>query len=197
MITAKDINTKRFEQAKPGYKPDEVDYFLRELGDQITQMLKDKEEAEGKIAILVESIRKYKADEEDLKEAIISARKQERVAAAEAKNKADSIIADAQANAEKIIAAANVKAKEILGDAYAEAQKDQAELQRVKEEVKSFKSELLEMYREHLALITSIPEDEDEEAETSDEEAANELAAAQNDMEATRVIDTSSAAVTD
>lgn len=196
MITAKDINTKRFEQAKPGYKPDEVDYFLRELGDQITQMLKDKEEAEGKIAILVESIRKYKADEEDLKEAILSARKQERVAAAEAKDKADSIIADAQANAEKIIAAANVKAKEILGDAYAEAQKDQAELQRVKDEVKNFKSELLEMYREHLALITSIPED-DEETEASDEEAAKELAAAQNDMEATRVIDTSSAAVTD
>ena len=37
MITAKDINTRRFEQAKPGYKPEEVDEFLKEIADQINR----------------------------------------------------------------------------------------------------------------------------------------------------------------
>ena len=64
MITAKDINTRRFEQAKPGYKPEEVDEFLKEIADQINAMLKDKEDTEKKIEVLVESIRRYKADEE-------------------------------------------------------------------------------------------------------------------------------------
>ena len=37
MITAKDINTRRFEQAKPGYKPEEVDESLKEIADQINR----------------------------------------------------------------------------------------------------------------------------------------------------------------
>lgn len=198
MITEKDIKTKRFEQAKPGYKPEEVDDFLNLLGDQITALLKEKEETEKKIEVLVDSIRRYKADEDALKDAMISAQKQGRILAAEAQEKADEIIQEAQANAEKIIAAANVKAKEILGAAVSQSQNEAAELQKVRDEVKNFKTSLLEMYREHLTLITAIPADEDEEeyeqeAEAVDEEelqAARDVAAAMDEMGVTRVMDT-------
>ncbi|MGN1105156.1 MAG: DivIVA domain-containing protein, partial [Huintestinicola sp.] len=54
-----EINTKRFEQAKPGYKPEEVDEFLNQLADQISKMTKEKEDTEKKIEVLVESIRRY------------------------------------------------------------------------------------------------------------------------------------------
>lgn len=49
MITAMEINTKRFEQAKPGYKPEEVDEFLNQIADQISAMTKEKEDTEKKI----------------------------------------------------------------------------------------------------------------------------------------------------
>ena len=91
MITAKDINTRRFEQAKPGYKPEEVDEFLKEIADQINAMLKDKEDTEKKIEVLVESIRRYKADEEALKDAMIGAQKQGRAVIEEAKAEAEAI----------------------------------------------------------------------------------------------------------
>ena len=42
MITAMEINTKRFEQAKPGYKPEEVDEFLSQIADQISAKKKKK-----------------------------------------------------------------------------------------------------------------------------------------------------------
>lgn len=130
MITAKDINTRRFEQAKPGYKPEEVDEFLKEIADQINAMLKDKEDTEKKIEVLVESIRRYKADEEALKDAMIGAQKQGRAVIEEAKGKAETIVAEAQQKAEQIISAANVKADEIVGTTAIRAQREKAELER-------------------------------------------------------------------
>ena len=161
MITAKDINTRRFEQAKPGYKP-----------------------------VLVESIRRYKADEEALKDAMIGAQKQGRAVIEEAKGKAETIVAEAQQKAEQIISAANVKADEIVGTTAIRAQREKAELEKMQNAVTDFKSRLLTMYKSHLELITALPEN-DEPAEEEAPAPAPQPAEAE-DMEATRVIDTSS-----
>ena len=199
MITAKDINTMRFEQAKPGYKPEEVDDFLKKLADQITGMISEKEDTEKKIEVLVESIRRYKADEEALKDAMIGAQKQARAVMGEAQEKAAAIIAEAQQKAEQIISAANVKADEIIGSTAVRAQKEQEKLETMQAAVTSFKSDLLAMYKSHLELITSLPETEDEETAQVNyeesyqyEEPAAETAAEEVpvDMEVTRVIPT-------
>ena len=182
MITAKDINTRRFEQAKPGYKPEEVDEFLKEIADQINAMLKDKED--------IESIRRYKADEEALKDAMIGAQKQGRAVIEEAKGKAETIVAEAQQKAEQIISAANVKADEIVGTTAIRAQREKAELEKMQNAVIDFKSRLLTMYKSHLELITALPEN-DEPVEEEAPAPAPQPAEAE-DMEATRVIDTSS-----
>ena len=55
MLSVKDINNKRFEQAKTGYKTEEVDDFLREIASDIARYQREKEEAEKKIEVLVES----------------------------------------------------------------------------------------------------------------------------------------------
>lgn len=196
MITAMEINTKRFEQAKPGYKPEEVDEFLNLLADQISTMTKDKEDTEKKIEVLVESIRRYKADEEALKDAMIGAQKQARAVMEEAKFKADAIIYEAQQKAEQIISAANVKADEIIGSTAVRAERERETLEKMQTAVTEFKSNLLAMYKSHLELITALPESEDEEDETEEEtqEAVQhpaEEAPSEDDMEATRVLDTS------
>lgn len=190
MITAKDINTRRFEQAKPGYKPEEVDEFLKEIADQINAMLKDKEDTEKKIEVLVESIRRYKADEEALKDAMIGAQKQGRAVIEEAKGKAETIVAEAQQKAEQIISAANVKADEIVGTTAIRAQREKAELEKMQNAVTDFKSRLLTMYKSHLELITALPENDEPVEEEAPAPAPQPVEA--EDMEATRVIDTSS-----
>ncbi|WP_432651085.1 DivIVA domain-containing protein [Huintestinicola sp.] len=193
MITAMEINTKRFEQAKPGYKPEEVDEFLNQIADQISKMTKEKEDTEKKIEVLVESIRRYKADEEALKDAMIGAQKQARAVMEEARGKADAIISEAQQKAEQIISAANVKADEIVGSTAVRAQREKETLEKMQTAVTEFKSNLLSMYKSHLELITSLPEsDTEEKEETAAEEHIPVHEPVPEDMEATRVIDTAS-----
>lgn len=189
MLTAKDINNKKFEQTRPGYKPEEVDDFLREIALQITQMQKDKEEIEKKIEVLVESVREYKKDEDALKDALIGAQKQGRA-----------VVQEAHENADKIIAEAHVKAEEIIGNTRVQLEKEKHCLAKMQQEVSDFKQNLLTMYKAHLEQITSIPEFEDEsEDEAPTPTAVEEKPAEQPkaepapvNMEATRVVDTSS-----
>lgn len=153
-------------------------------------MTKEKEDTEKKIEVLVESIRRYKADEEALKDAMIGAQKQGRAVIEEAKAKADAIVTEAQQKAEQIISAANVKADEIVGSTAVRAQREQETLEKMQNAVTEFKSNLLAMYKSHLELITSLPETE--ESEETSETPEEQPAAADEDMEATRVLDTAS-----
>ncbi|MBQ5317667.1 MAG: DivIVA domain-containing protein [Oscillospiraceae bacterium] len=194
MLSVKDINNKRFEQARPGYKPEEVDDFLREIAHQITQYQKDKEETEKKIAVLVESVREYKKDEDALKDALIGAQKQGRA-----------VIAEAQEQADKIIAEARIKADEIIGTTRVQLEKEKRCLVKMQQEVSDFKANLLNMYKQHLEQITAIPDydDEDEEevqetvTETVTEESVSSVAQEEvvapkpepQDMEATKVLE--------
>lgn len=189
MLTAKDINNKKFEQTRPGYKPEEVDDFLREIALQITQMQKDKEEIEKKIEVLVESVREYKKDEDALKDALIGAQKQGRA-----------VVQEAHENADKIIAEAHVKSEEIIGNTRVQLEKEKHCLAKMQQEVSDFKQNLLTMYKAHLEQITSIPEFEDESEEEAPTPTAVEEKPAEQpkaepasvNMEATRVVDTSS-----
>ena len=67
MINAKDVTAKQFDKATFGYKPEDVDDFLREVAMTISQLQKDKEETEKKMEVLVDKVREYKNDEEALK----------------------------------------------------------------------------------------------------------------------------------
>lgn len=187
MLTARDINNKKFEQTRPGYSPNEVDDFLREIALQITNYQKEREETAKKIEVLVESVREYKKDEEALKDALIGAQKQSRM-----------VISEANVNAEKILAEATVKAGEIIGGTKMQLEAEKSNLARMKREVNEFKSNLLTMYKSHLSNITSMPEYDEEsiyqdplKSEISDSRI-DKMASSKDDFDATRVIETSS-----
>ena len=157
MLSVKDINNKRFEQARPGYKTEEVDDFLREVASEIARYQREKEEDEKKIAVLVESVRDYKKDEEALKDALIGAQRQGRA-----------VISDAQAKAEEILSEARNKASEIISSAKIQNEKEKRHLVKMQQEVSDFKASLLNMYKQHLEQITSIPDYDDyDEEETA------------------------------
>lgn len=157
MLSVKDINNKRFEQARPGYKTEEVDDFLREIAQQIGQYQREKEDLEKKIEVLVESVREYKKDEDALKDALIGAQKQGRA-----------IVSEAQAKATEILADANKRASEIIGSTTVQLEKEKRCLVRMQQEVSDFKASLLSMYKQHLEQITAIPDYEDDSEDSAE-----------------------------
>ena len=197
MLSVKDINNKRFEQARPGYKTEEVDDFLREVASEIARYQREKEEDEKKIAVLVESVREYKKDEEALKDALIGAQRQGRA-----------VISEAQAKAEEILSEARSKASEIVGTAKVQNEKEKRCLVKMQQEVSDFKANLLNMYKQHLEQITAIPDyddfDEEEEVAAASASVQQEAPVPEpqpqsqpdpepeekpKDMEATRIMD--------
>lgn len=149
MTSANDINSKRFEKSAFGYKPDEVDDFLRDLSLDMAQLQRDKDEAEKKLAVLADKIREYREDEDALKEALLGAQRQ-----------GHQVIEEANLKANKIISDANDKAEEIVGETKIQLEKERAVLANMQKEVSDFKANLLELYKKHLDLITAMPDND-------------------------------------
>lgn len=147
MTSANDINSKRFEKSAFGYKPDEVDDFLRNLSLDMAQLQRDKDEAEKKLAVLADKIREYREDEDALKEALLGAQRQ-----------GHQVVEEAQLKANKIISDANEKAEEIVGETKIQLEKERSVLANMQKEVSDFKANLLELYKKHLDLITAMPD---------------------------------------
>lgn len=96
MITAQDIREKAFEKQRiGGYDMASVDDFLEELADDITAYQKENAVLKSKMKVLVDKIEEYRANEEALNMAVLSAQKLAVQIEAEARNRAAAMIADA------------------------------------------------------------------------------------------------------
>lgn len=177
MITAKDVRNKRFEKAAFGYKQEEIDEFFAQLEAELDEMERERAESNNKIQILADKVREYMKDEDALKDALLGAQKQGHQVIAEAREKADEIIAEAQAKADELINEATRQHEEAMERNRAEIAKEQEALIVAQKQVADFKKSLFDMYKNHLELISSMPESF-EEAELSEPETAEEIAAA-------------------
>ena len=96
MITAQDIREKTFEKAKfGGYDMASVDDFLEELADDVTAAQKENAVLKSKMKILVDKIEEYRANEEALNMAVLSAQKLAVQIESEARQRASAMLAEA------------------------------------------------------------------------------------------------------
>ena len=96
MITAQDIREKTFEKARiGGYDMASVDDFLEELAEDITAAQKENAVLKSKMKILVDKIEEYRANEEALNMAVLSAQKLAVQIESEARERARAMIAEA------------------------------------------------------------------------------------------------------
>ena len=104
MLTAQDVREKGFETSKfGGYSMDAVDDFLEEVADTIgvlqkekADMQKEKADMMKKMKILADKISDYRANEEALNLAVLSAQKLAVQIEADARTRAAGMIADAE-----------------------------------------------------------------------------------------------------
>lgn len=181
MLTPSDISGKKFEKSAFGYKPEEVDNFLLEILDSYEKAFAEKEAAEEKLLVLAEKLEEYRSNEDSLKTVLMGAQKL-----------GDNIVRDSKAKAEVIISEAENQVKQVFAESEAKIVKEKETLVTLQKETAEFKKRLLAMYRQHLELISLMPESNEEkvaEEEKAEETNAEEIQAEAIETEETEDID--------
>ena len=174
MITSTDIRNKKFEKAAFGYNQEEMDEFLSQLEAELDERDREREEANNKINILADKVRDYMKDEDALKDALLGAQKQGHQVINEAKDKAERIIREAQAKADSIINDAEMRHKNSIARYEAEIEAERQALADAHREVTDFKKILFELYKEHLALISDMPQYSDDDYSDTEKDTQTE-----------------------
>ncbi|MBP3324433.1 MAG: DivIVA domain-containing protein [Clostridia bacterium] len=177
MLTLKKINEISFRKSGfSGYKPEDVDDFIDEVSESFAALLKENQSYKAKAAelaaknvdmreklvALAEKVENYKADEDGIKNALLSAQKLANASIKDAKKQAELIIAEANAKADEILNEANKKSAYIVENYKSKIEEKEKEYDAIKEEVTNFRSSLYEIYRNHITAIEAIPDYTDE-----------------------------------
>lgn len=162
-MNAKDISSQKFEKVSFGYKQEDVDDYLNQVASEFSTLERENAEMNKKLQILADKVREYRQDEEAVKEALLSAKKEGHRSIVEAKKKSDEIITEANAEAERIINESVITAEKEVNALRKDIEAEEKHLADVQQVVSDFKKNLFDMYKNHLELISSMPEVEIED----------------------------------
>ncbi len=162
MISASEIHELRFEKAAFGYKQEDIDEFLNKLEEEVEIAQQELEDSNNKIQVLADKVREYMRDEDALKDALLGAQKEGHRIIAEANAQADDIIAKAQEKADAMMDEVTVQHEARLEQNEVEIKEAQQRLADARKQVADFKKALFDMYKEHLSMLSSMPEEDDE-----------------------------------
>lgn len=118
MITPSQIREKRISTVENGgYDRDEVNELLLEIIDSYEAIYNENKELYRKMEVLANRIEEYRADEDSIKTALITAQKMAAQVTNEAKEKADKALSDSAQSAQQTVVDAQTKADKIIGEA--------------------------------------------------------------------------------
>lgn len=111
MLTPAQVRNHQFSASGRGtYRASEVDDFFASVCDSYEQMFRENGELLKKIGLLADKVEEYKSDEDNIREALLTAQRM-----------ANKIISDAKADAEKRLSDASQKAEQLTTDAQQKA----------------------------------------------------------------------------
>ena len=167
MLSLNDITNVSFRKAGfSGYRPEDVDAFIDKVRDTVEELTQkslaqreemerveeEKRQMQKKIELLAGKIEDYRSEEDEIKNALVSAQKLGDASIREARHKAEIILKDA-----------NLKEEHIIAGAEEQIQQQKQQMADLKKQVAEFRAQLLEMYRRHLTLIDALPGEKKEE----------------------------------
>lgn len=147
MIASEDVRRVTFERAMRGYRCEDVDDYLKQVADSIDALSAENEDLQKKLVVLAQRIDQYRAEEDTLRTTMINAQRL-----------GENVIREAKQKAAEIIRAANIKSEDREQHARDEVELAKQELITLKKEADSFKKTLMGMYREHIEVLSKIPE---------------------------------------
>ena len=148
MLTIDEIKNVSFRKAtlSGGYRAEDVDEFIDEVIASFEQLKKEKTNLVHKIDRLATRLEEYRADEETVRNALLTSQKMSDACIKEAREKAGRIIRDAEEKAQVLSVEAN-KMTAIEKENYLSLQADAVAL----------RNELIELYKSHIKAIDDLP----------------------------------------
>ena len=148
MISIDEIKNVSFRKAgmSGGYRAEDVDAFIEEVIASFEQLKKEKTNLVHKIDVLATRVEQYRADEETVRNALLSSQKVSDACIREAKEKAAKIVREAETKAQALLVDAN-KMTAVEKENYLQLQSDAVAL----------RGKLIELYKQHIQSIGSLP----------------------------------------
>lgn len=151
MLTIEEIKNIAFRRAgMSGYRADDVDEFIDDVIDTLEKMKAEKADLLRKMDILATKIEQYRADEETVRNALLSSQKMADQSQKEAKDKAA-----------YIIKAAEKKSRIILTEAEMATEREKDKYEAVLAETAKLRKEMIALYKKHLSLLDEFPTEQD------------------------------------
>ena len=168
MLTPQEVSSRAFSRAAfGGYNMAMVDEFLDELTDDYTALYKENAALKAKMKVLVGKVEEYRATEDSMRAALLSAQKMASTMVEEAESKKASLLADAEAEA-------HIK----LGSIREELLFEQKRLNNAKAAMSDFMNRSRAICESQLELLEQLPDltPEDLDVPAAEEKEAAELA---------------------
>ena len=123
MLKPAQIKNHHFEASgRNAYRADSVDRFFEEVAASYEQMFRENGEMYKKISLLAERLEEYRNDEDNIRNALLTAQRMSEQIQREAREKADALVSEAQARAVAENARVDAETNEMLAQATYQAQ---------------------------------------------------------------------------
>ncbi len=116
MITPSQIKEKVLSTASHGYDIDETNAFLQQIEESFTAIYDENKELYRKMEILASKIEEYRAEEDSIKDTLLTAQKAASKVEKEAKEKSEKLLADSAQTVQNTVLDAKEKAEKIVSE---------------------------------------------------------------------------------
>ncbi len=117
MINASDLRNAEITEVDLGYSKDEVKVLINSAAEAIEQSEAEKEGLYHKLEVLAAKIEEYRAEEDSIKTALITAQKMADRIKKESAEEAEKLVSDSKASAEAAVSEARAQADKIISEA--------------------------------------------------------------------------------
>jgi len=160
MLTPQEVSERSFVKAMRGYNMAAVDEFLDELTDDYTALYKENAALKAKLKVLVDKVEEYRATEDSMRTALLTAQKM-----------ASSMVSEAEEKKETLIADAELEARAKIGALHDEIIAEQKHLNEVKAATEEFVRRTRAVCEQQLRALESLPDLTQEAVEPTTQEA--------------------------
>ena len=155
MLTPQEVSGRAFSKAAfGGYNMAMVDEFLDELTDDYTSLYKENAALKAKLKVLVDKVEEYRATEDSMRAALLTAQRM-----------ANTMVEEAEEKKKTMLAGAEDEARAKIGALQSDVELEQRRLNAAKAATAEFLQKTRELAQAQLALIERAPDLTPEEIE--------------------------------
>ena len=148
MLTPQEVSGRAFSKAAfGGYNMAMVDEFLDELTDDYTSLYKENAALKAKLKVLVDKVEEYRATEDSMRAALLTAQRM-----------ANTMVEEAEEKKKAVLAGAEDEARAKIGALQSEVELEQRRLNAAKAATAEFLQKTRELAQAQLALIERAPD---------------------------------------